>query len=272
MGHEADDVPLPVADTRDIVEGAVRVRAGGARPRSVAVAEYDLVVRRHVVPGLRLGAPVPVPVGDRETQDVTSGQLGGERRPDRLDADEDVLAAEPLARVEEEGAREETRLAEDLEAVADAEDGPALRREVADGIHDRREAGEGAAPEVVAVGKAARKEYQVGAFQVRPRVPDEACLGPDRLLDGVRGVVVAVRAGEDDDRDARPRPGAHTSTSASYSSMTGLQRSFSAICPASAVASAASFASTSTRKTFPARTSPTPGKPRRVSAPAIAFP
>ena len=121
--HEADDVPLPVADARDVVEGAVRVRAGGARPRGVAVAEDDLVVRRHVVPGRGLGPPVPVAVRDREAQDVALRQLGGERRPDRLDADEDVLAAEALARVEEERARQEPRLAEDLEAVADAEDG-----------------------------------------------------------------------------------------------------------------------------------------------------
>jgi hypothetical protein len=124
-------------------------------PGGVAVAEDDLVVRRHVLERRGLRPPVPVAVGYGKAQDVALRQLGGERGPDRLDADENVLAEEPLPGVEEKGAGEEAGLAEDLEAVADAEDRAALGRVVADGVHDRREAGEGAAAEVVAVGEAA---------------------------------------------------------------------------------------------------------------------
>ena len=70
--------------------------------------------------------------------------------------------------------RQEARLAQDLEAVADAEDQPAAGGKVPHRLHDRREPRDGAAPQVVAVGEPARHDHEVGVAQARVLVPHVA--------------------------------------------------------------------------------------------------
>ena len=90
-------------------------------------------------------------------------------------------------------------LAQDLEAVADAEHRAAVGRVALHRLHDRAEPGDGAGAEVVAVAEAAGQDDDVGAPKVGVAVPDEVRVGADPL-GGAHGVEVAVAAGEPDHR------------------------------------------------------------------------
>src|SRR5213076_2239574 len=95
----------------------------------------------------------------------------------------------------------QARLAEDLEAVADSKDEPAVGGQPPDWPHYRCEPGERTRAQVVAVRKAAGKDHGAHVGKLAVDVPDG---------DGVRSepferegrVTVVVRAREGDDRDA----------------------------------------------------------------------
>ena len=112
------------------------------------------------------------------------------------------------ARVAGQRSGQQVRLAQDLEAVADAEHRqPRLRggRELG---HHRGEPGDGAAAQVVAVGEAAGQDHGVRAAQVTLVVPerDGLAAGPaDRA--GRLGLI--QRAREGDDADARGHRAPH---------------------------------------------------------------
>ena len=83
--------------------------------------------------------------------------------------------------VEQQRAGEQARLAEDLEAVADAEYRAARGGELAHRLHRRREAGDRAGAQVVAVGEAAGDDDGVDPVQVALFVPDQPRLGAGPL-------------------------------------------------------------------------------------------
>jgi len=78
-------------------------------------------------------------------------------------------------------------------------------------VHDRAEAGDRAAAQVVAVAEAARQDHDVGALQVVILVPQVRRLLAELVDHGVVRVVVAVGPGEGD--DAEP----HSATTCSIS-------------------------------------------------------
>ena len=99
--------------------------------------------------------------------------------------------------------------------------------------HHRREPGDRAAAQVVAVREAAGQHHRVDALEVVVAVPER-----DRLVaadpDGALGVDVVEGAGEGDDPDLHPGPRRRartewSSTWTSKSSITGLESSVSAI-------------------------------------------
>src|SRR5919107_6029523 len=150
-------------------------------------------------------------------------------------------------------------LGEDLETVADAQDGATALRELLERPHDLREAGDSTGPEVVAVGEAARHYNGVHALEVGVGVPQ---------LDGLRAgalytierVAVAVGSGKDGYAYPQER------TSHSYSSIVGLASSRRHI-PST---SSAESTSISTRR--PMWTVLTPPKPSAGSARRTASP
>ena len=82
VGHEADDVPLAVADARDVVEGAVRVRAGGAAPRrrrSSGRRPGRASSRRRRSRPRRRQFPSPWAIGRRRTSPFVSSAVNGVR-------------------------------------------------------------------------------------------------------------------------------------------------------------------------------------------------
>jgi hypothetical protein len=145
-------------------------------------------------------------VGDEAALAVLEGDgdlgvLGVRRRPRRavvLDPQQLVAADELALLVADQRAGEQVGLAEDLEAVADAEDRHPLVRGVDDLGHHRREPGDGAGAEVVAVREAAGQHDRVDTLEVVVAVPQGDGLVPadaDRAL----SVDVVEGAGEGDD-------------------------------------------------------------------------
>src|SRR5207244_8815625 len=115
------------------------------------------------------------------------------------------------------------RLAEYLEAVADAKDRLAFFHVTTDSGHYRREAGDGASPQVVAVREAARQDDAVVGGEVAFPVPDEVRLVSHHFGERPLTVAVAPGAGEDDDGEAHDfrvqEPGARSQI---RSDMTGM--------------------------------------------------
>ena len=152
-----------------------------------------------------------------------------------------LVAADELAVVvADQRAGQQVGLAEDLEAVADAEHRQAAAGRLDDLGHHRREPGDRAAAEVVAVREAAGQDHRVDALEVVVAVPErDGLVAAD--ADGALGVDVVEGTGEGDDPDlhARPSPAATSATEwsstwTSKSSITGLESRVSAIWATSA--------------------------------------
>ena len=99
-------------------------------------------------------------------------------------------------------AGQQAGLGEHLEAVADADDRAAGGGEVGDRVHHRREAGDGAGAQVVAVGEAAGDDDRVDVAPSRRRRARASSASPPSARDRLDDVELAVRAREQDDADA----------------------------------------------------------------------
>src|SRR5690606_4133683 len=135
------------------------------------------------------------------------------------------------------------RLAQDLEAVADAQHRQSALGRVDDLAHHGCEAGDGTAPQVVAIGEATREDDGVDALQVVVPVPQRDGLAAGKA-DGTGRVDVVERAREGDDPDPHR-------TCTSKSSMTGLDSSVSAIRRTSVSASSVASPESSISKRLP---------------------
>ncbi len=102
---------------------------------------------------------------------------------DRLGHQLDLAADEAQSVVGQQRARQQPRLAEDLEPVADAQHRPPLGGEAANRLHRGREAGDRAGAEIVAIGEPAGDDDRVDSAQIPLLVPDEA-----RVADPLAGL------------------------------------------------------------------------------------
>ncbi len=98
---------------------------------------------------------------------------GRERRRRRDHSGRGGCTDEPAVRVLEQRAREQARLGEDLEAVAEPQDGAAVVRELGDCFDDGGGCGNRARAEVVAVGRAAGEDDRVKTVQVSRVLVDD---------------------------------------------------------------------------------------------------
>ena len=199
MGHEAEDISGFVADAGDVFAGAVGVCGVGGLARGIAVVDEDLVVCVEGGEGGVVGKVATFPVGDGDIEDLAFGGGAGESGIGRFHADALVFADEVETFVANEGTGEESALAEDLKAIADAEDGATGCSETFYRLHDRRELGDGSAAEIIAVGKASRNDDGVEACERGVLVPDEVGGGAGKVIESEYAVLVAVRAREADD-------------------------------------------------------------------------
>ena len=133
--------------------------------------------------------------------DYIGGRVIG--RPLRLvvlNGDSDIGVDEVQTCVAGQRAGQQVGLAENLEAVADAEHRQPCRSGGDQLGHDGREPGDGAAAQVIAVREAAWQDHRVDAAQRAVTVPKR-----DRRADSVHDrpvcIVVIKRSGEGDDAD-----------------------------------------------------------------------
>src|SRR5207253_8961658 len=119
---------------------------------------------------LRISHPAAFAVADRHTEDRAAKSIG-ERRAVTLDPDAHPVRAIGKVSVADEGARQESGLAEDLKAIAAPEDRAALRSETAELLRPGREFRDRAGADVVAIAEATRHDRGVEPAQVRVPVP-----------------------------------------------------------------------------------------------------
>src|SRR6478609_813291 len=289
--HEADDVAALVGDAGDVAVGAVGVAALGVGD----VAEDDAPLPLEPVEGRLVGDETALAVLEDDRDLLAGLEVGRPRGRGVLDDEPLVDAVELAVVVADQRAGQQVALGEHLEAVADAEDGQATLGRRDERLHDRCEAGDGAAAQVVAVGEAAGEDDRVDAPEVRVAVPERDGLAA-ALADGTRRVTVVERTGERDDADlhcasspdspaasaSSASPAASAASAASTassrmrtettSSMTGLDSSVSAASRAAVRCSSVTSPSTVSTKRLPWRTSVNPLNPSRGRAPLTACP
>jgi hypothetical protein len=88
-----------------------------------------------------------------------------------------------------------------LKTVADADDDAAAVRKLDDFLHDGRESRDGAAPEIVAVRKSARQNYDVAILNRRILVPEENRVLLENFGSGIVSIVIAIRSGKNDNSE-----------------------------------------------------------------------
>src|SRR5882762_10316585 len=172
MGHQAGYVTLAVANAGDVVHGAVGIAGVVVFAVGRGVAEKNLAIFFESGERGFVAIVIAVAVGDGEFEDLAFLRGVGEGGVGVFDADVDVAADEAEAGVAHHGAGEEASFEEDLETVADAEDKTTGFGEFGDGVHDGREAGDGAGAEIVAVGEAAGEDDGVAIVEIFGLVPD----------------------------------------------------------------------------------------------------
>ena len=132
---------------------------------------------------------------DRHAQEIAGLKPGEPRRARALHAEVDVPADEATVVIGPQDTRQQAGLAQHLEAVADAEHRAAGRGERLDLAHHRREAGDRAGAQIVAVGEPARDDHARAALEIGVGVPER---------DGLAARAGPPRAGH---RDRRRSPG-----------------------------------------------------------------
>src|SRR5438093_8582711 len=202
MRHHPEHVAALVDDAGYIALAAVRIGARRHVPSGRAVAEDDAAGGLQFGQGSIIRCIAALPVRYRHAQKIPGRATDREWGVGVLDAKVHPLAAILQGIVAHERTGQEVGLAQYLEAVADADDRLALFHVTPDSDHHRREAGDGARSQVVAVREAARQHDAVVGGEVALPVPDEVRLVPHHPGERVLAVAVAPGAGKDDDGEA----------------------------------------------------------------------
>jgi len=196
MGHHAEHIASGAADARDIFERSIGIRFGCDFALRVRVAEDDAVIAFQFGESRLIAKIIAFHVANGDGQHFAFAARVRERRLVVFDSHLHRLADIFQSDVAHQSSGEQSRFAQNLEAVTDAEDEPAAVGEFADGFHHRGELGDGAGTEVVAEGEAAGDDDGVAILEVVRVVPKERYGLLRDLLDGPEGIMVTVRSGE----------------------------------------------------------------------------
>src|SRR6266702_5865495 len=133
---------------------------------------------------------------------------GGERRGRRLYADVHVTADEAQSFIAHQSAGQKTGFAENLKTIANAEHQASGPGETRNGVHHRREAGNRAGAQVIAVREATGQNDGVKAGEVLRLMPNEFGRGVKDFAYRMQRIVIAIGSREYDNtnfhRDAAP--------------------------------------------------------------------
>src|SRR5712692_10271436 len=135
MRHQSGDVALAVADSSDIVNCAVGIAGVVVGTAGSGVTENHLAVLLEISKSNFITVVVAVRMRDVNLEDLALLRGVRERRVRLLDADVHVAADKAQATIAHHGAGEQARLAENLEAVADAQNDAPTLGEFLDGFH-----------------------------------------------------------------------------------------------------------------------------------------
>ena len=110
-----------------------------------------------------------------------------------------ILADEFQPRIAHQYAGQQARFAQDLETVADAEHETAVGCKLAHGVHDRRARGNRAAAQIIAIGKAAGHDHEIGAIRQRGvGMPHHRRLLAGDEFQRARHIALAIDSGKDE--------------------------------------------------------------------------
>jgi hypothetical protein len=192
MRHQSQHVALLVQDSGDGARRAVGVGRVVDRAVLAAIAESDQAFAFEPVERVLVGEIIAVVMRHRHADHLAGVVAPRVDALAGLDAQMHVLAVEAQRLVGEQHARQQAGFGDDLEAVADAEHRRARLGARLDFAHDRRMRCHRAAAQVIAIGKAARNDDQVGLGQVAVAMPDFERLSPRGAPQRVVHVLLAV--------------------------------------------------------------------------------
>jgi hypothetical protein len=135
---------------------------------------------------------------------VVAARIGRVRA---FNAQIDFAAHEFQRRIAHEHTGQEPGLAENLKAIANAEDEPAALGMCADCVHDRRAGRDGAASQIVAIGEPTGQDNKVGSFrQSGVGMPDHLRPPARGQLDRARDVAFSIRSWKNNDNGVHVVP------------------------------------------------------------------
>src|SRR5580700_4623539 len=200
MRHQAQNVALLVADTGDGMQRAVGIGLVVVFGRVLAVRFYvvknNLAVAFECGERSRLAEIVSFVMRNGNFQYLTLLRGASEGSVGGFDADVHLAAEIAQALVAHHRAGKKPCFEQDLEAVADSEDQTSGTREAVHGFHYRRKSRNRPGAQVIAIGEAARENYDVAAGKIFGLVPDEFDGLMDDGGDGVVSVFIAIRTGK----------------------------------------------------------------------------
>ena len=135
---------------------------------------------------------------DRDFKHVTFAARVRERSIRALNAQLHRLADVLQSGISQQRTGQQSRLAENLEAVADTQHQPAVCRKAAYLLHNGRKFCYRTSPQVVAISKSTGDDNGIAVFKVMAGVPKESDGLPGRRLDRIVSVVIAIGSGKDE--------------------------------------------------------------------------
>src|SRR5476649_2245041 len=260
MRHQAHHGLGLVEDAGDVADRSVGITGTVDRAVRRAVTEGDLAAVFQLLQRVVVGEVVALGMRHRDLDHLARLVAVGEQALAGLDLQVHVCADELQVRVAHQRARQKPCLGHDLEAVADAQHRHALGGAALHFGHHRRLRGHRAAAEIIAVGEAARHHDEIGLLEIAVAVPHHVGEAAGDELDRLRHVAFAIGAGENKHRRFH-----QPTSSIEKFSITVLASSFLHISSSRAFALALSVSASSSSMNLPWRTSPTSGKPSRLS-------
>ena len=140
MRHEAKNIPLRIADSRDVIFGPIGVPRFRRASPCVAVAEQDAAIQLKLLQQGLIGEITAFAMGDGKAKNRSRPRRIGERAVMALDPDMNVLANEVQSPIPDQRARQQTAFAENLEAIANSNHQTSVCGEAGHRGHDRRKA------------------------------------------------------------------------------------------------------------------------------------
>src|SRR5579862_8442428 len=165
MRHEAGDIPRFIADSSNIPQRSVWIADFRRLALAVYVLPQDLIFRFKPIQRFTVRKITAFPVRDGHAQQFAVRNLVGEWRVGGKRLQKNVLAAELERAIADQRSGEKSRLAEDLEAVANAEHEPAICRKSLHLLHDGAEPGDGAGAQIISIAEAARNDDTIHRTQ-----------------------------------------------------------------------------------------------------------